>query len=30
MTGKETPLPVPSEQWPALDRTKSPNARQTG
>ncbi len=26
MTGKETPLPVPSEQWPALDRTKSPNA----
>ena len=30
MTGKETPLPVLSEQWPALDRTKSPNARQTG
>ena len=26
MSGKETPLPAPSEQWPALDRTKSPNA----
>jgi nitroimidazol reductase NimA-like FMN-containing flavoprotein (pyridoxamine 5'-phosphate oxidase superfamily) len=27
LTGKETPLPAVSEQWPALDRTKSPNAR---
>jgi hypothetical protein len=27
MTGKETPLPALSEQWPALDRTKTPNAR---
>lgn len=27
MTGKETPLPAVSEQWPALDRTKSPTAR---
>jgi len=27
MTGKETALPARSEQWPALDRTKSPNAR---
>jgi uncharacterized protein len=25
ITGKETPLPAVSEQWPALDRTKSPN-----
>jgi nitroimidazol reductase NimA-like FMN-containing flavoprotein (pyridoxamine 5'-phosphate oxidase superfamily) len=28
MTGKEGPLPKASEQWPALDRTKTPNARQ--
>jgi nitroimidazol reductase NimA-like FMN-containing flavoprotein (pyridoxamine 5'-phosphate oxidase superfamily) len=27
MTGKETPLPAASEQWPAKDRTKSPDAR---
>ena len=27
ITGKETPLPEVSEQWPARDRTKSPNAR---
>ena len=27
ITGKETPLPAVSEQWPAMDRTKSPNAR---
>jgi len=27
LTGKETPLPRASEQWPAVDRTKSPNAR---
>jgi uncharacterized protein len=27
MTGKYCPLPPVSEQWPALDRTKSPNAR---
>ena len=27
LTGKECPLPPPAEQWPALDRTKSPNAR---
>ena len=26
MTGKETPLPPLSEQWPAKDRTKTPNA----
>lgn len=26
ITGKETPLPAVSEQWPALDRTKSPHA----
>ena len=26
MTGKETPLPVASRRWPALDQTKSPNA----
>jgi uncharacterized protein len=24
MTGKETPLPAAENQWPALDRTKSP------
>ena len=27
MTGKEMALPVLSEQWPAQDRTKTPNAR---
>jgi nitroimidazol reductase NimA-like FMN-containing flavoprotein (pyridoxamine 5'-phosphate oxidase superfamily) len=27
LSGKETPLPQASEQWPAVDRTKSPNAR---
>ena len=27
ITGKYCPLPPLSEQWPALDRTKSPNAR---
>jgi nitroimidazol reductase NimA-like FMN-containing flavoprotein (pyridoxamine 5'-phosphate oxidase superfamily) len=27
ITGKETPLPVPSQQWPTLDRTKTPNAQ---
>ena len=26
MTGKETPLPVASRRWPAIDQTKSPNA----
>lgn len=26
MTGKETPLPEVSQQWPAVDRTKTPNA----
>jgi nitroimidazol reductase NimA-like FMN-containing flavoprotein (pyridoxamine 5'-phosphate oxidase superfamily) len=26
MTGKEQSLPPPSEQWPAKDRTKTPNA----
>jgi uncharacterized protein len=26
MTGKETALPTLSEQWPANDRTKTPNA----
>lgn len=26
VTGKETPLPVPSEQWPAKDKTKTPDA----
>jgi uncharacterized protein len=26
MTGKETPLPPLSEQWPAKDRTKTPTA----
>jgi uncharacterized protein len=24
MTGKETPLPPAENQWPAVDRTKSP------
>jgi len=27
MTGKETPLPPLAEQWPAVDMTKTPNAR---
>jgi len=27
MTGKEMALPAASEQWPAKDRTKTPNAR---
>ncbi|HMA70724.1 MAG TPA: pyridoxamine 5'-phosphate oxidase family protein [Xanthobacteraceae bacterium] len=27
ITGKETPLPAVAEQWPAMDRTKSPNAK---
>jgi nitroimidazol reductase NimA-like FMN-containing flavoprotein (pyridoxamine 5'-phosphate oxidase superfamily) len=26
MTGKETALPAPQGQWPAVDNTKSPNA----
>ena len=26
MTGKHTPLPDVSQQWPALDKTKTPNA----
>lgn len=26
LTGKATPLPAASEQWPALDRTKTPGA----
>jgi nitroimidazol reductase NimA-like FMN-containing flavoprotein (pyridoxamine 5'-phosphate oxidase superfamily) len=28
MTGKENPLPGVAEQWPALDRTKTPNAHR--
>ena len=27
ITGKHCPLPPVAEQWPAMDRTKSPNAR---
>lgn len=27
ITGKHCPLPLVSEQWPALDRTKSPSAK---
>jgi nitroimidazol reductase NimA-like FMN-containing flavoprotein (pyridoxamine 5'-phosphate oxidase superfamily) len=27
ITGKELTLPVPSQQWPALDRTASPDAQ---
>ena len=27
MTGKQNPLPGVAERWPALDRTKSPNAK---
>ena len=26
MTGKETPLPAPRNQWPAMDNTRSPDA----
>jgi hypothetical protein len=26
MTGKETPLPLVENRWPAIDNTKSPNA----
>jgi uncharacterized protein len=27
MSGKETPLPEAAQRWPAVDHTKSPNAR---
>jgi hypothetical protein len=27
ITGKRTPLPALSEQWPALDRSATPDAR---
>jgi nitroimidazol reductase NimA-like FMN-containing flavoprotein (pyridoxamine 5'-phosphate oxidase superfamily) len=27
LSGKETPLPKAAERWPAVDNTKSPNAR---
>jgi uncharacterized protein len=27
VTGKETPLPLPAERWPAKDMTRSPNAK---
>jgi nitroimidazol reductase NimA-like FMN-containing flavoprotein (pyridoxamine 5'-phosphate oxidase superfamily) len=27
LSGKETPLPESSQRWPAVDHTKSPNAR---
>lgn len=30
ITGKETPLPAASARWPALDRTKSPDAPAPG
>jgi nitroimidazol reductase NimA-like FMN-containing flavoprotein (pyridoxamine 5'-phosphate oxidase superfamily) len=30
ITGKETPLPATAQQWPALDRTKSPGAKPPG
>jgi len=30
ITGKETPLPAPSDQWPAKDMTKTPNAKPPG
>ena len=30
ITGKHCPLPPVSEQWPALDRTKTPNAAPPG
>ena len=26
LTGKETPLPAVSQQWPALDQTRTPGA----
>jgi uncharacterized protein len=26
ITGKRTPLPAPEERWPAVDRTRTPNA----
>ena len=29
ISGKHCPLPPASEQWPALDRTKTPNAKPT-
>jgi uncharacterized protein len=28
MSGKETPLPEVSQRWPAVDHTKTPNARE--
>ncbi len=30
LTGKESPLLAPAEQWPAVDRTKSPHVRPPG
>ncbi len=30
LTGKATPLPALAEQWPALDRTRTPNAQPPG
>lgn len=30
LTGKESPQPGEAERWPAVDRTKSPNARPPG
>ena len=30
LTGKECPLPASAEQWPALDRTKTPQAKPPG
>lgn len=30
ITGKHCPLPPAAEQWPALDRTKTPNAKPPG
>jgi len=30
LTGKRSPLPVPAEQWPAQNRTKSPGAVPRG
>jgi nitroimidazol reductase NimA-like FMN-containing flavoprotein (pyridoxamine 5'-phosphate oxidase superfamily) len=30
VTGKHCPLPAASEQWPAVDRTKTPNAKPPG
>ena len=26
LTGKQTPLPAVSQQWPALDQTRTPDA----